>query len=143
MGDQEGVDITNLVLACVSAFVCIFILMLGTRVACWILEYLNRDYEAFLEYMGFLGVGTTALQAYKNVAPNTYMDTGDAKFGKRLISAVGGSLPEHGMGLDNNRPFVDTAPVGALSALYTTLKKSRVTIRDLKAENLILVRRTE
>jgi len=117
--------------------------MLGTRVACWVLEYLNRNYDAFVEYMGLLGVGTTAADAYRNIAPNTRMDAEDKKFGKRLIADVGGSLPKHGMGSDNNRPFVDSAPVGVLIALYNTLRKSRVTIKDLKAENLILVRRTE
>lgn len=138
---SNGVDVANLVCSIV-ALLAGLIVMIAPRVAALVMEFSNRNWDAFKEHMGQKGPDATVAAVYKELAPQSHARPGDKDYGKNAISDIGGSLASHGMGhpSDNGMSFYGTATVGTLYTVYEILRDNATTIETLKKENIILVR---
>ena len=115
----SGTDIANLTIASATLLVSL-LLYGGVLLSTWILEYLNRHLEGFLNMAVISGPGTPVLEMYyKLVPPAKRVDPSDENFGNAVMEAIGTMTTAEGRRILGSAgvPMVDTVPVSSLVAV--------------------------
>ncbi len=112
----SGNDIANLSMAA-TFFGIILLVFIGIWVAIWVLEYLTRHLEGFLNAVALHGPGKNIIEMYHERVPaGKRVLPGDENFGSIVFNAIGTLTTSEGRSVrpSSTEALVDTVPVHVL-----------------------------